>query len=80
MTWITLSATQDKVHTRSRHNNGSKRTLVLFSHTLHLHEYIRESTHKLRCVTKTIKCYLPKVGLLDENNHHHLPPGVSELL
>ena len=78
MSWITLSATQDKVHTRSRRDNGSQRTLVLY-HTLHLHEYIRESTHKLRCVTKTIKCYLPKVGLLDENNHH-LPPGVSELL
>ena len=40
---------------------------------------ISESIPKLRCATKTIKCYLPKIGLFDENNLHHLPGNLLRL-
>jgi hypothetical protein len=40
---------------------------------------ITEPIPKLRNGTKTIKCYLPKVGLFDENNLHHLPGRMLRL-
>lgn len=40
---------------------------------------ITESTPKLRNGTKTTKCYLPKIGLFDENNLHHLPGKMLRL-
>jgi len=40
---------------------------------------ITESIPKHRDATKTIKCYLPKIGLFEENNLHHLPGRLLRL-